>query len=69
MGTIFDRIKEAGSKDDLFRGPAQVWNLPFCIVAPTEIYRLDDLEGYLAYEAHNACSNMKDKKGKGWPLK
>lgn len=64
---MFGRVKGAGTKENLFRGITQVWNLPFCIVAPNKVYGHDNLEQTLALYAGAECKKMKDKNGKDWP--
>ncbi|KAH7396493.1 hypothetical protein DE146DRAFT_756213 [Phaeosphaeria sp. MPI-PUGE-AT-0046c] len=69
QGEIFDRIKTAGNKDNLAKGLAQVWNLPYCTAIPVSPFKTDDLEHKLSSSAYYTCRDMKDKNGKKWPYK
>jgi hypothetical protein len=62
---LFGRVKES-SHESLTNGLANVWNMPFCVVGPSNsLSPALGLEEQLAISALS-CIHMKDKNGKSW---
>jgi hypothetical protein len=62
---LFGRVKES-SHESLTNGLANVWNMPFCVVGPSNsLSPALGLEEQLAISALS-CIHMKDKNGMSW---